>query len=119
VSRRNREVRLHAKENWPQLHNILACYFHEDRNVITGSIGDTYDVIIKEYPLDYRQIFLKEWRSFMDTEGWKSGLVGFVQDGFGVNQVFENDKDARNFMNAIYDAMIVSVRKETESKWKP
>ncbi len=119
MSRRRRELRLEVEGNWPQLTNILVCYFHEDRNVTTGTISETYDVIIKDYPLEYRQLFLKEWRSFMDTAGWKSGLVSYVQDGFGVNQVFDNDEDARKFLNAIYDAMIVSVRKETEGNWKP
>ena len=119
MSRRTRERRLEAEERWPELCRFLGGYLHEDWPEMYGSISNAVDVGVREWHLAGRQAVLREWRDWNSSVGWTNEVVAFLQDGIGVNVHFNSDVEARQLMNAVYDKLIVSVRRETSREWKP
>jgi len=114
MSRRTLERRRAARERWPNLANLLTCYFNQDYNLLYGSIGGAFAAAMAEAPLELRRTMLREWRDWQAVEGLNNeDLRRFVNDGFGVDLYFKKPLDARNFMNRVYDEMIASVRAET------
>ncbi|HEY5721583.1 MAG TPA: hypothetical protein VIT45_04605 [Allosphingosinicella sp.] len=69
--------------------------------------------------LELRQAAAREWWSWNATHGWKRDAPGFLTDGFGMNEDFADDVDARQFMNTVYDRLIVSVRSQAGTDWRP
>ena len=119
MSRKRREIRLETKKRWPTLYEFLAGYCHEDWPEIYGSPEAAVDAAIADYLLPMRQQVLKEWRDWNSTRGAEYDLRSAVNDGFGVNIYFKEPSAARQFMNMVYDKLIVSVRNETSKDWNP
>ncbi|WP_114522109.1 hypothetical protein [Altererythrobacter sp. ZODW24] len=107
-----------AEEKWPNLTNVFGAYFHEDRAVMTGTIDQTFQVIAEHFPVEDRKVILAEWKRANANVAWKGDFGDFLNDGFGVNMVFKDEIAARNFWNSFYDALIVSVRNESDEFWK-
>ena len=120
MSKGSRALWADAAEQSPALRDFLCGLFHEDTRAIYGSDEAALDEGIEERPVEQLKTLLVEWRGWMDRIGWKDGeVVRALQDGLGVNRVFRDGEAARNFMNNIYDRMIVAVRERTGSRWKP
>ncbi len=113
MSRRTLERRRAAEERWPTLTNMLACFFNEDYNILYGSLDGAFAAAVKDAPLETRRTILREWRDWQTAEGMGDDLRSYVNDVFGVAVRFERLIDARNFMNRVYEQLIVSVRAET------
>ena len=113
MSRKTLERRRSAKELWPNLANLLACYFNEDRQILYGSVEEALSKATSEVPLEMRQSIIREWRGWQAKEALNNDdLRRFVQDGFGVNLYFKKPIDARHFMNRLHDQLVESVRAE-------
>jgi CdiI immunity protein len=119
MSRKTREIRLEAEERWPTLYQFLGAYCHQDWPEEYGSPESAVDAAVSDYTLQMRQKALKEWREWNSTQGSDFDPRAAVNDGFGVCVYFKEPTDARQFMNMVYDKLIVSVRKETTQDWKP
>ena len=118
MKRRARQLRFEAEERWPTLRHFLG-YCHEDWPEMYGSPEGAIDTAISEYPLEMRQEALREWRDWNATAGDVEDVRDLLNDGFGVNVNFRKPIEGRNFMNSVYEKLIVSVRNETGERWKP
>ena len=119
MSRKSYEQRRIAEERWPTLYQFLAAYCHEDLRDFHGTPEGAVDAAVADYSLEMRQTVLREWRDWNIAEGSKNDPRLAVNDGLGVNVMFYQPVDARDFMNVVYNKLIVSVRSETEAKRKP
>ena len=64
-----------------------------------------------------RQAIVRQWRDWNAVEASQHDPRLAINDGLGVNILFESPKAGRHFMNMVYDKLIVSIRKEVEH-WK-
>jgi hypothetical protein len=119
LSRATRERSLEAQERWPNLFQFLGGYLHQDWPIHSASPEQAVEQAVADWTLDGRQLVLKEWRDWNNVRGCRRDVAAFVNDGLGVNVHFASDLEARQFMNLVYDMLIVSVRAETGKKWKP
>ncbi|MDC8753067.1 contact-dependent growth inhibition system immunity protein [Erythrobacter sp. sf7] len=119
MSRKTRDIRLEAEGRWPTLYQFLGAYCHQDWPEDYGTPEAAVDAAIADYLLPIRQQVLQEWRDWNSTRGAEYDPRSAVNDGFGVDVCFEKPSDARQFMNMVYDKLIVSVRNETSKDWKP
>ena len=115
----SRRMRDRASEHWPTLSRILGGYFHQDYAVVDGSVEGALAKAITDAPLGHKQMLLKEWWDWNQSEGRVYDIRRWLGDGFGVDLHFGKPIDARNFMNRIYDGFIQSVRQEAGKDWKP
>lgn len=119
MSRKSYERRRGAEERWPTLYQFLAGYCHQDWSDFHGTPEGAIDAAIADYSLERQRTVLREWRDWNVAEGSHHDPRAAVNEGLGVNVMFYEPVDARDFMNMVYDKLIVSVRSETEAKWKP
>jgi hypothetical protein len=113
VSRKSLERRRVADERWPQLTNLMACYFNQDFDILYGSLQGAIDAATSEGAFEHRRTLLKEWRDWNVTEGVVDEVRPFLYQGFWIDVVFVSAIDARTFMNQIYDGLLLSVKAGT------
>lgn len=116
---KTRERRAVAQERWPLLSQVLGGYFHQDYDVVDGSVEGALAKAMGDTTLDQKQMLLREWWNWNQAEGATDDIRRFLDHGFGIALHFETPVDARNFMNGIYDSFIRSVRQEAGKDWKP
>jgi hypothetical protein len=97
----------------------MSCYLHQDWPDDHGSPDKAIDAAIDENPLDFRQEVARQWWNWNATEGAQYDPRSAINDGLGVEVIFENPDEARQFMNAVYDKLVVSIRRETGEFWNP
>ncbi|WP_114955150.1 hypothetical protein [Sphingosinicella terrae] len=113
MSRQSRQLALEAEELWPKLQQFLSCYFREDWVEEHGSSGAALERAVADWDLAGRRLVLREIRDWNARRGWKRDMRASLNFGLGVNLHFATEEQARNFMNDVYDRVIVSVRRET------
>jgi hypothetical protein len=109
MSRATLERRRSAQERWPNLANLLGSYFSQDLEIIDGSLTGALDAAVRDGTPEHRRAILEEWRSWNMSEGAVYDIRPFLGDGFGVEVYFETMREARAFMNRIYDGLKSSV----------
>ena len=119
MSRKSRERWLEAEEKWPTLQQFIACLFHQDAHLISDSIDGLIKHGVGSWTLGQRQQVAREWWDWNQTAGAIDDIRQLLTDGLGVDWNLATPLDARKFMNAIYHAIIVSVRAEAGKDWKP
>jgi hypothetical protein len=119
MSRRLRELRIETKDRWPMLDQFLGAYCHQDWPEDYDSPEGAVDAAISDHPLEMRQEALRQWRDWNASVGIEDDVRKLVNDGFGVSVFFKRPIDGRNFMNLVYDKLILSVRNEVGKDWKP
>ena len=110
MSRATLERRRSAQERWPNLANLLGSYFSQDLEIIDGSLAGAIDAAVRDNTPEHRQVILEEWCNWNSSEGAVDDIRPFLGDGFGVEVYFETLREARIFMNRIYDALKSGVR---------
>ena len=118
MSRNTREIRLKAEANWPNLFQFLGCYLHQDWPEESGTPEAAVDLAVAETQHEELKLVATEWWNWNATEGAQNDPRMAVNDGFGVEVVFKKPEKARQFMNMVYDKLIVAIR-ELEKAWKP
>ena len=116
--RRRREFWKYAEERWPLLHNLMVIHFHEDFNIVYGSLEGAMNAATSLGPLEQRKAVIREWRDWNISEGVKDDIRPFLHAGFGVAVLLRKPIDGRNFMNRVYDGLIAGVRAETGTHWE-
>ena len=76
------------------------------------------DDAIGDFSLKERKRVAQEWWDWNSRIGSRSDPRRPINEGLGVNVHFETPLAARQFMNLIYDKVIVSIRAEDKG-WKP
>lgn len=114
MSRRRLEQRRLAEERWPMLASLLACHFNQDYRVLYGSLDGAFTAAACNGSLEHRRAVLKEWRDWNATVGAVHNVRPLLNDGFGVDLFFKEAIDARNFMNRVYDELLVGVKAQTQ-----
>ncbi|MEO0907975.1 MAG: contact-dependent growth inhibition system immunity protein [Pseudomonadota bacterium] len=115
---RGRQYWLEAEEKWPALQQFIACYLHQTWPDISGTPDAAIDEAVAGASHELRKIIAQEWWRWNATAGAKDDPRRSIQDGLGACVRFENPLDARQFMNSVYDKLIVAVRAQ-EKGWKP
>lgn len=118
MTRATRRRRLDAEERWPHLYKFLGAYLHQDWPEDSGTPEAAVDLAIAEHSLEERQAVARQWWNWNAIEGSKADPRPAINDGLGIEVWFETPLEARQFMNAVYDKIIVSIRKEVKD-WKP
>jgi len=119
MSRKSRERWLEAEERWPALQQFMGCYLHQDWPDDHGSPDNAIEAAIDENPLDVRKAVTRDWWNWNATLGAQYDPRAAINEGLGVEVVFESANEARKFMNSVYDKLVVSIRRETGEPWKP
>ena len=114
MSRARRERRLRAEERWPLLANLMTAHFNEDYAILFGSLDGSFAAATRDGSLEYRRAVVKEWRDWNATEGPVSDIRPFLKDGFSVALFFRSSIEARNFMNRLYDELLIGVKAATQ-----
>ena len=115
---RSRKLRLETEENYPELFQFVAAYLHQDWPEDSGTPEAAIDQAIADRDHAHRKIVASEWWSWNAKVGSINDPRRAINDGLGANIHFSTPLEARNFMNSIYDKLIVAIRKE-EKGWKP
>ncbi|WP_066803885.1 contact-dependent growth inhibition system immunity protein [Sphingomonas asaccharolytica] len=113
MSRATLERRRIAEERWPNLANLLGSYFSQDFESIDGSLTEAIDAAALDGTPEHRRVILEEWRDWNLSEGIVDDIRSLLGDGFGVEVHFETPREARIFMNRIYDSLKSSVSTRT------
>jgi len=116
MSRQSRERRRLADERWPNLSNILACFFNEDYDLLYGSLEGAFSAAAQDGNIEYRRSILKEWRDWNMGEGSVDDIRPFLKDAFSIAIRFKEPIDARNFMNKLYETIITTIKYEINHK---
>ena len=117
MSRSGLERRKLVGQRWPNLANLLACFFNEDYDLLYGSVDGAIDQASSDGSTAYRQDVLREWRDWQtasavdEVRPWLTAM--------SVHLLFETEDDARKFMGRLYDSLMDRVRAETSKDWKP
>jgi hypothetical protein len=113
MSRKSLERRRLASERWPLLSDLLGLHFNQDYELLWGSLDGAMAAAGRDGPLEHRRALLKEWRDWNASEGAVDDIQPFLQDGFGVDLLFESPLAARKFMNRLHDELLVGVKAES------
>ncbi len=73
---------------------------------------------IADYDLTGLKAVASDWWKWNASRSWRGNLRATVNDGLSVNLRFDSDLDARQFMNEVYDRVIVQIRRE-DKYWRP
>ena len=114
MSRRRLERRRLTEERFPLLTNLIVCHFNEDFVILYGSLDAALAAAGRAGSLEHRQAVLNEWRGWNATVGAVNDIRPLLEDGFAIRGLFDEAIGARNFMNRIYDELIVGVRAEMQ-----
>lgn len=90
----------------------MACHFNQDFDVIYGSLEGALASATSSGSLEHRRAILEEWKDWNNTEGSVDDVRPFLGDGFLVDLTFETALGARQFMNLIYERLLVGVKAE-------
>ena len=113
MGRKRQEKRKLAERRWPLLSNLMACYFHQDLDVLYGSLEGAITAAVQAGSIDHRRAILAEWRDWNASEGAVIDIRPFLEFGFSVDLLFKQPIDARYLMNRLYDGLMESVKTET------
>jgi hypothetical protein len=119
MSKKFDRLRDEAERRWPALHQFLVCYCHEDWSVLHGTLEGAIDAAIAGKHLEGRQQVAREWWDWNANAGVSEDLRAIVNRGFGVNRHFKQPIEARQFMDMVYDKLVLSIRVETGPYWRP
>lgn len=99
------------------LHQLLGAYFGQDVFFEFETLPQARRAAVSGFGLDDQKQIATEWWNWNQAIG-SSSLLREHLDAYGVELDFESDADARQFMNEIYDALIIEIRK-VDGRWKP
>jgi hypothetical protein len=117
MSKARRERRLRAEERWPLLANLRLVHFNQDYAIMYGSLDGALATAVSAGSLEHRRAVLKEWRDWNATEGSVDDIRPLLDDGFSVDLFFKTALDARDFMNRVYEELLVGVKAETQHQF--
>ena len=103
-----------ATERWPLLTNMMVCHFNEDFDLLHGSLGGAVAAAGADGSTDHRRSILREWREWNSTQGAVDDIRPLLEYGFRVAILFKTALEARQFMNRIYEELLVRVKAETK-----
>ena len=112
------KLRKEAEDRWPNLKAFLQGYLHEDWPVDDRTPENAVDRAITETPTNQLKLVTSEWWDWNVRSARAPSLERQITEGLGVNVNFKSSAEAREFMNALYDKLIIAIRKE-EKGWKP
>jgi len=117
VSRATFERRRQAEERWPTLSQLLGAYFGQDVFFEFETLPQARKAAVAGFDIDDQKRAATEWLDWNSAIGSTERIRAHL-DAYGVELDFESELEARQFMNAIYDELIVSIRSH-EGNWKP
>jgi hypothetical protein len=118
MGRATRQRRIDAQERWPDLYQFLAAHPHRDWPDDSRTPEAAVDLAISEHGLEQRQSIARQWWDWNAVEGSDADPRPAINDGLGVEVSFDTPREGREFMNSVYDKLIVSIRQEVKD-WKP
>jgi hypothetical protein len=117
MSRASREKRIKSTHQWPALASLLSRHFGQDFWMKHDSFDSARKAAVDELDHSARKQAATEWWDW----NMRAGAVEDIRTPLvhlGVEPPFDTPADARNFMNQLYDALIIRIR-ATSPGWKP
>ena len=96
---------------------MLREYFGEGVFYRFETLPDARKAAVSAYDLGGQKLSATEWWDWNKTVG-ATGRMREHLDVYGVDLDFSSEAEARQFMNEIYDELIVAIR-IYEGDWKP
>lgn len=115
MSRQTYAAPREAQERWPELSAFISSSVHGDDDV---PVEEDVDRCIASYDLKKRQTLIREWWNWNATAEAVND-IRFAIEALDGNVLFGDADHARKFMNACYEKLITSVRREVGKDWKP
>jgi hypothetical protein len=117
MSRQNRERRLEAQDRWPSLTAWLVEFFgfgvfHRFDTLVAARAA-----AVSSLDVGRKKQMASEWWDWNSCFGTRQNLPEYL-DAYGVDLDFGTDDEVRQFMNEIYDELVVAIRQQ-EAGWKP
>jgi hypothetical protein len=79
-----------------------------------GSLEGAFAAAARDGSLEHRRAILKEWWDWNASAGAVDDIRPLFEDGLAVDLFFDEAIDARNFMNRLYDELLVRVKAEPQ-----
>lgn len=117
MSRKTLQLRRDAQDRWPALDQFLGGYCHQDFEHEYGSVEKAIDAAVLGHNREARQQVAREWWDWNRATAADYDVREKVA-ALGVDVWFETSHDARQFMNMVYDKLIVAIRKD-QPGWRP
>jgi hypothetical protein len=114
MAMRRREFWKYAEQRWPLLHNLMACHFNQDFDILFGSVEGAMKAATTGGSVEHRKAIIQEWHDWNASEGVNDDIRQFLYAGFGVAVRLRKPVDGRNFMNRVHEELVAAVRAETE-----
>lgn len=99
------------------LYQLLGAYFGQDVFFEFETLPEARQAAVGGFDLVDKKKLATEWWNWSSTIS-AAGDVRAYLNACGVELDFESEQEARQFMNDIYDALIVGIR-QVEKGWKP
>jgi hypothetical protein len=98
MSRQIRERRIEAEERWPRLRALVS-------RLGSARFSDILEQVAARLSPDEIDPIIQEWNDWNGAHGWRANADAYVMDGLGSLNSFNDDVEARAFMNRIYDIL--------------
>ena len=116
MSRQTREREIEARERWPALLQLLQSYFGLGVFHKFETLPQAQRAAVSGKDLEDQKQLIREWVDWNTSVGVRANLRDYL-DAYGVDLDFESEAETRQFMNSIYDELIVAIR-QREPGWK-
>ena len=114
MNARHARLRDEMERRYYRLQQFLTCYFHEDRDLLYGSVEDALAKAIAEYPVELRQQVRRELAALMEEQPDDAMLRRALNDGLGVNLYFRKPAEARAFAEMVARELLESIKAHFE-----
>jgi cobalamin biosynthesis protein CobT len=114
MNARRARLRDEMERRYYRLHQFLTCYFHEDRDLLYGSVEDALATAIAEYPVELRQQVRRQLAALMEEQPDDAMLRRALNDGLGVNLYFRKPAEARAFAEMVERELLESIKAHFE-----
>jgi hypothetical protein len=99
------------------LYQLLGSYFGQDVFFEFETLPEARRAAVAGIGVDDQKRIAKEWWDW-NREVGATEHIRATLDAYGMELDFETEAEARRFMNEIYEALVVEIRK-SDSGWKP
>ncbi|MEA3011738.1 MAG: CdiI immunity protein [Sphingomonadales bacterium] len=104
------------ERRYHRLRQFLPCYFHEDRDLLYGSVEDALATAIAEQPVALRQQVRRELAALLEEHADDAMLRQALNDGLGVNLHFRKPAEARAFAEMVDRDLLASIKAHFEDR---
>lgn len=113
---RRARFREEMERRFYRLSQFFGCYFHQDFDIIHGSVEDALAAAIADHSVELRQQVRRELRAVMDEYPDPKVLAAVLGDGLGVCFYSTEPGWARGFTEMVERELLASIKAHFEDR---